>query len=234
MVVGDRPQAQVGDAGDDGVEEEAVVRDQDDGARVLVQVLLEPVAGVEVEMVGRLVEQEQARPLQQQLGERDAHLPAAGEGLGRLVEVALLEPEAAQHCRHAQVHRVAVEPAEVLLALGVPHEHRFVCGLVQRGVGQLLFEDAQLLLERQLRPERLARLADERPPAVLEPVLREVADGEVGRRNHLAGVRLVQAREHREKRRLAGAVGAAQSDPVTSVQLPGHVVQEDAIGEGLA
>ena len=33
-VVGQRPQRQIGDARDDGVEEEAVVRDEDDGVRV--------------------------------------------------------------------------------------------------------------------------------------------------------------------------------------------------------
>ena len=73
---------QVGDARHDGVEEVAVVRDEDHGVRVRAQVLLEPVAGVEVEMVGGLVEQQQVGPAEQQLGQRDAHLPAARERLG--------------------------------------------------------------------------------------------------------------------------------------------------------
>ena len=44
-----------------------------------MQVVLKPVARLEVEMVGRLIEQQQTRFCQQQLGERDAHLPSAGE-----------------------------------------------------------------------------------------------------------------------------------------------------------
>jgi len=52
---------------------------EDDGERVGVQVFLEPVARFEIEMVRRLVEQQQVRLAEQQLGERDAHLPAAGE-----------------------------------------------------------------------------------------------------------------------------------------------------------
>ena len=87
IVVGERAQRQIGDARDDRVEEEAIVRDEDDGVRVGVQVLLEPVARLEIEVVRRLVEQQQVRLAEQQLGERDAHLPAAGERLGRPLEV---------------------------------------------------------------------------------------------------------------------------------------------------
>ena len=86
-VVGERAQRQVGDARDDRVEEEAVVRDEDHRVRIGVQVLLEPVARFEIEMVGRLVEQQQIRLAEQQLRERDAHLPAAGKRLGRPLEV---------------------------------------------------------------------------------------------------------------------------------------------------
>ena len=41
-VVGQRAQGQVGDPRHDRVEEEPIVRDEDDRVRVLVQVLLEP------------------------------------------------------------------------------------------------------------------------------------------------------------------------------------------------
>ena len=67
------------DAVDGDVEEIAVVRDEDKGVGIAAQILFQPVAGFEIEMVGGLVEQEQIRLLQQQLGERDAHLPAAGK-----------------------------------------------------------------------------------------------------------------------------------------------------------
>ena len=80
-VVVQRPQVHLGDPRDDRVEEVAVVRHEDDRERVVVEVLLQPVAGLEVEVVGRLVEQQQVRPAEQQLGQRDAHLPAAGERL---------------------------------------------------------------------------------------------------------------------------------------------------------
>jgi hypothetical protein len=47
------------------------VRDEDDGVRVVGEVLLEPVARLEVEMVGRLVEQQQVGPSEQQLRQRE-------------------------------------------------------------------------------------------------------------------------------------------------------------------
>ena len=78
-VVGQLPQVNVGDARDDRIEEVAVVRDENDRVGIGAEIFLEPVAGLEIEVVGRLVEQQQVRPSEQQLGERDSHLPAAGE-----------------------------------------------------------------------------------------------------------------------------------------------------------
>ena len=73
----ERPAADLGDSGDDSVEEEAVVRDEDDGVRILREILLEPVARFQVEVVGRFVEQQQAGTSEQQLRQRNPHLPAA-------------------------------------------------------------------------------------------------------------------------------------------------------------
>ncbi len=75
-VIGQLPQREIGDARHDRVEEEAVVRDEDDGVRVIGEVFLEPVARVEIEVVRGFVEQEQTRAAEQQLRERDAHLPS--------------------------------------------------------------------------------------------------------------------------------------------------------------
>ena len=76
-----------------------------------VQVLLEPVARLEIEMVGRLVEQQQVRLAEQQLGQREAHLPAAGERVGRPLEIRRLEAEPLQDRRGLQLDAVAVADA---------------------------------------------------------------------------------------------------------------------------
>ena len=116
----------VGDAGDDGIEEVAIVRDEDDRVGIGAKVLLEPVAGLEVEMIGRLVEQQQVRPSEQQLGERDPHLPAAGERFAGPAGVLAAESQTAQHGGDAQVHAVAFVQPESILELGVARQHRVV------------------------------------------------------------------------------------------------------------
>ena len=63
----------------DVVEEVAVVGDGDDRARVLLEEPLQPLDGLGVEVVGRLVEQQQVGVLEQQPAQRDASLLAAGQ-----------------------------------------------------------------------------------------------------------------------------------------------------------
>ena len=184
-------------------------------------------------MVGRLVEQQQAGPAEQQLGQRDAHLPAARERLGRLGEVVLAEAQAAQHGRDAQVDAVAVVAPEALLQLGVADQHRLVLALGNAVVAEPLLERVHLGLLVEQLGEGDRRLVEERPPAVVEAVLRQVADGQAGRLDDLARVGLVEAGQHPQEGRLAGAVRAAEADPVALADLPGHVLEQDAVAEGL-
>ena len=67
------------------VQKIAVVRDQDEGVGIIFQILLQPVARFEIEVVGGLIEQQQIGLDQQELGQPDAHLPAAGKLLGGTV-----------------------------------------------------------------------------------------------------------------------------------------------------
>ena len=61
------------------VEQVAVVADDDHGARIARQMVLEPQRAFEVEIVGGLVEQQEIGLGEQHGGERHAHAPAAGE-----------------------------------------------------------------------------------------------------------------------------------------------------------
>ena len=67
---------------DEVLHERAVVADEDDRALVGTQEPLEPRDRLEVEMVGRLVEQQHVGLAKQQLREREPHLPAARELVG--------------------------------------------------------------------------------------------------------------------------------------------------------
>ena len=77
VVIGQRPQRQVGDARYNRVEEETVVRDENHRVGIIDEERLEPVARLEVQMVRRLIEQQQRGPSEQQLGQCETHLPSA-------------------------------------------------------------------------------------------------------------------------------------------------------------
>ena len=98
------------------------MRDEDEGVGIGFEVGLQPVAGFEVEMVGGLVEQQQVRLFEQEFGERDAHLPAAGEFFDAALPVFAAETEAGEHRADARFDVVAVAGGEfgldVMVAFG--------------------------------------------------------------------------------------------------------------------
>ena len=76
------------------VDECAVVRDYHYGTVVLNQEIFEPLNRFNVEVVGRLVEQQYVRFLQQHLCQLDAHSPAPREVGSGAVEIASREAKA--------------------------------------------------------------------------------------------------------------------------------------------
>ena len=66
--------------------------DQQHRAGVAAEVIFEPQARFQVEVIGRLVEQQQIGLDEQERGERDAHAPAAGELAARAGLRSLVEP----------------------------------------------------------------------------------------------------------------------------------------------
>ena len=108
----------------DVVEEVAVVGHRDDGAVVLVQVTLEPRDRLGVEVVGRLVEQQQVGLPEQQPAQRDA--PALAAAQRSHVGVGRREPQ--------RVHR------DLELAVEIPAVHRVDLVLELRLLGEQLVE----------------------------------------------------------------------------------------------
>ena len=68
-------------------------------------------------MVGRLVEQQQVGLLQQKFGERDAHLPAAGEFFRLPRPVVAVKAKTGQHLADLRFERVAVAGDEFVFQL---------------------------------------------------------------------------------------------------------------------
>src|SRR6266404_3384522 len=62
-----------------GIEQIAVMADDDHRARIVREMVFEPERAFEIEIVGRLVQQQKIGSCKQRRGERDAHSPAAGK-----------------------------------------------------------------------------------------------------------------------------------------------------------
>ena len=73
------------------------MRDEDDGCVERLELALEPLQAGDVEMVRRLVEQQQVGVAAERASERGARQLAARERSQRAVEVLVREAEAAQH-----------------------------------------------------------------------------------------------------------------------------------------
>ena len=83
-------------AGGEAIHHGAIVRDEDDGALVVVEIGLHEALSVDVEVVGGLVEEEDLGLGKEELGHRDTHLPAAGELAAVAVEVLVFEAQSAE------------------------------------------------------------------------------------------------------------------------------------------
>ena len=128
------------DAVGDVVEKIAVVADDEDRRRAILQIVGEPKHALEVEIVGRLVEQQQVGFGEQHRGERHAHAPAAGIFRERPALRRLVEAEPFQDSRRPRRRRMGVDIDEAGLdfsdALRVARASRFADQRLALGVGR--------------------------------------------------------------------------------------------------
>ncbi|NYH20482.1 hypothetical protein GGD41_007824 [Paraburkholderia bryophila] len=96
----------------DRIEEFAVVRDHDQRAWITVQPVFEPDDRVQIQVIGRFVEQQQIRAAHQRLREIQTHAPAAREAADRLAGLVEREAEAEQQRFGACGRGVAVGVGE--------------------------------------------------------------------------------------------------------------------------
>src|SRR5260370_22064665 len=73
----------VDDAVDDRIEEFAIVRNEQQRAGILEEPALQPQDGIEVEVIGGLIEQQQVRAAHQRLRNVEPHSPAPGKSAYR-------------------------------------------------------------------------------------------------------------------------------------------------------
>ena len=108
-----------GDMVDAGVHESAVVADDEHGAIVVGDKAAQPLDAFEVQVVGGLVQQQQVGVTQEELCQRNTHLPAAGELGARAFKVGDLEAQAGQDFAGVALELVAAQVLKAVLDLAV-------------------------------------------------------------------------------------------------------------------
>ena len=197
----------VHDAVDDGVEEVPVVRDEQQRARILAEPVLEPQHRVEVEVVRRLVEEQQVGPAHQRLREVQAHPPAAGEARDRVRVPVRAEAEPREQRRGARPRAVAADDFELMVQVGERLARVRGIGL---GGSERAFDRAQFRVAVEHVVERAGR--DRRR------FLRDVRDRPRGRNVDRPGVRNELVAQRGEEARLAAAVRADDPELVAGMR----------------
>ena len=204
------PRIEMDDPVDDAVEKIAVVRDEQQRPGVAREPVLEPQHGVEVEVIGGLVEEQEVRAAHQGLREIEPHPPAARESGDGILVGRCRESEPRQKRRGARSRRVA---ADFVVAMMKVRERLALCGGIGRG-GRFGGD------ERALDPAELAIAVlheFDRRRGGGERFLRDVRDRPRGRELDAPGVLVRLAENQREEARLAAAVRSDETDLVSGV-----------------
>ena len=118
------------------VDKPAVMRDNEHGAAVILQIIAQPVHSVHVEVVRRLVEQQHVGLLEDDAGKVDTRFFAAGEQVKLLRTHFLRDFKTVAHAVNLVISVVAAEDFEPRFQLCVTLEQRCVIRLARHFIGQ--------------------------------------------------------------------------------------------------
>ena len=210
---------QIGHVGADGIQEMAVMGDDDHGAVALVEQLFQPADGVDVQVVGGLVQQHDLGIGEQHLRQQHAQLPARRHRAHRAGVLFDRDAQAQQQLAGAGLGGVAVQFAEDDLQLG--HAHAVFFAHVGKGVDAvaLLLHFPQLGVAHDHRVEHRVGLEG-------ELVLAQLAQPFVGVDADIAGSGLEVAAEDLHQGRFAAAVGADQAVAIAVAELDRDVLEQ--------
>jgi hypothetical protein len=194
------------------VEEVAVVRDQDQRAGVALQPGFEPDDGVQIQVVGRLVEQQQVRPAHQGAGEVEAHAPAAGEFRHRTLEILVGKAQTVHQRGSARRCGVAVDLGQAAMQQADLFAGVFIV-MVGFGSCQVAFDLAEFAVAVEHKFQR--GIGQRRR------VLGNVGHDPARRAFEVAAVGMQLAAQQRKERRLAAAIGTGEADLPAGVHLQG-------------
>ena len=187
------------------------MRHHHQAAGKLQQQLLQPLDGVQVEVVGRLVQQQHVGPRHQRLRQRHALARAARQRAHRRVGG---QPQALQHL----VHPLA--PAPAVLRLDARLQCVQIIGTCAPGFDQ----GAQ---RRQSLGDRIGHRGVGRQRRLLG----DVGHRQIARHLQLAVIHALESPQNAQQGRLAGAVAPDQPHPLFRLEREIRVVQQRQVAE---
>ena len=200
--------------------------DEQDRTRPGGQLVLEPRHGLDVEVVGRLVEDQQRPGPRAAVGRARARIrqPPDISASGR--SIAGRETESAEDAAGLGLDRVAAQLLEPALEVAETIQAGLVIGVV--GVGQGVADRGDLGFHLGQMGCTSENLIEHRAVPGLGQFLGEVPDRVVVRFVHRSGVSVLQPDDDFEQCGLADTVAADQGDAAVRAQLEGHVLEQQA------
>ena len=193
----------------------------------LLQPLLQPAYRVDVEVVGRLVEQQHVGTLQQYLCQLYTHAPATAELAGRALQVFASETQShecpLQFCLAVvgTHHHVAV----VLLCEAF-HQRHVAVALVVSTLAQLLLEALHTLFHPSHVGKGLLGLLTHRGVVLQHHDLRQIAHNSILWHAHHTTGGCLHATEYLQQRRFSRSVLSHQGNAVAVVDHETHILKE--------
>ncbi len=209
------------DAGHRRVQEGTVVRGDEQRPGAPPKVLLQPLDGVDVEVVRGLVQQQQVRVRYHQASEGGAGLLAARERRRRTQPLVAGEAEAGERLVHTLVERVAAKDVEAMLEVRVP----VAPGMAP--VFEVLELHGHLLEVRGAVPDRGPQVRGGHERLVEVRLLAQQAEGQVSAARDRPTVGLVAPGHDPEQCRLAGTIGTHEPHPLADGDGGIDLVEDD-------
>ena len=231
-VLGQRSASELGHVVGDGIDEVPIVADQDQAAGVRPEESLQPVDARQVEVVGWLVEEQDVGVLEQELGQRHPHHPAAREGADVPLDVGIGEPEPSEDAPRLSLEAVAAQQRESVLQAPILAHQLCDFGVVAR-LGELRLDVTEPMADPAHRTSARHHLGQHAAAGGIRNVLAQVADDDVLAPNHRAGVRLLLARDDFEEGGLARAIGTDDRDAPPGGDPQRNVAEQVLGAEGL-
>ena len=201
------------DAPAGGVDEVAVVGNHQQGTGVLLQPLLQPQGRVQVQVIGRLVQQQHIRGRHQRPGQVEANTPAAGEIPHRPPGGVRVEAQPLQQALGPPLGAVAV----YFLQLAVHARHRVVVA------GRLL--PLQFVPQGRQRAVPAPDILSRRQAGGVH-LLRHVGQAQPGHALDVTGIGNQLPQQQGEQARFATAVGADQGQPLAGLDGDAGALQQ--------